>query len=151
MHPDLRIEDGVPGVHEELFYPVIRELRPDLDEATFKARWLHQAQTFQYRLLAAWAGERVAGVMGLRPVATLSRGRFLHIDDLVVHPDFRRQGVGTALIHWAEVWARRTDIRSIYLDSRQDALGFYRTLGYVPHGSVLVRKDLVQTPASPPA
>ncbi|MHB1543359.1 MAG: GNAT family N-acetyltransferase [Gammaproteobacteria bacterium] len=142
VSPELRIAECIPGVHDGLLYPIIRELRTELDQATFEARWLYQSQFFQYRLIAAWIGEQVTAVMGLRPVATLSRGRFLHIDDLVVHPQFRRKGIGRALLHWAEADARQAGIGSVYLDSRADALEFYRQLGYIAHGSVLVRKVL---------
>ena len=140
--PDLRIEACEPGARDPGLYRVIRELRTGLDPHTFEARWRHQAECFQYQLIAASIGAEVTGVMGVRPVATLSRGRFLHIDDLVVHPRYRRQGVGTALLDWAESHARLIGLDSIYLDSLTDALEFYRGLGYLPHGSVLVRKVL---------
>ncbi len=151
VFPDLRIEECPPGTHTHLLHAVIRELRPELDQAVFEARWLYQAEHLQYRLIAAWIGEQVAAIMGLRPVATLSRGRFLHIDDLVVHPDYRRDGIGTALIRWAEAEARHAGMGSVYLDSRSDAVEFYRRLGYVPHGSTLVRKYLttVAEPSNP--
>jgi len=149
VSPDLRIEECVPGQQDRLLHTIIRELRPDLDQTTFRARWLYQSQFFQYRLIAAWIGDQVTAVMGLRPVATLSRGRFLHIDDLVVHPRFRRKGIGTALLLWAETDARLAGIGSVYLDSRTDAVAFYRQLGYVPHGSVLVRKSIESAAGQP--
>ncbi len=137
-----RIELCTPGTHGEQIHAVLHELRSALDLATFEHCWRYQHQYYGYEVVVAWLDQEVAGIMGMRPVETLSRGAFLHIDDLVVRHDCRRRGIGRALLNWGETWATAHGLGAIFLDSRLEALPFYQQLGYDSHGSVLVRKIL---------
>ncbi|MGI0488015.1 GNAT family N-acetyltransferase [Pantanalinema rosaneae CENA516] len=77
-----------------------------------------------------------------RPVACLWLGtaidqgtgeRHAHIFLLYVAPDHRRQGIGTALMQYAETWARSRGDRQIGLQvfqTNQPALQLYHQLGY---------------------
>jgi GNAT superfamily N-acetyltransferase len=137
-----RIELCPPGTHGDQIHAVLRELRTALDRPTFERRWRHQHQDYGYDVVVAWLDQEVAGVMGMRPVATLSRGAFLHIDDLVTRHDCQRRGIGKALVCWAEAWAMEHGLGAVFLDSREEALPFYQHIGYAPLGSVLVWKIL---------
>jgi GNAT superfamily N-acetyltransferase len=141
--PNCRIELCAPGLHGERIYAVLHELRSALDQPTFEHRWRYQHQYYGYEVVIAWLDHEVVGVMGMRPVETLSRGAFLHIDDLVIRHDCRRRGVGRSLVMWGETWAITHGLGAIFLDSRVEAIPFYRQIGYDAHGSVLVRKILV--------
>lgn len=67
-------------------FPIIAQLR-SLDEAEFLTRVKRQSYS-GYELVGAFKDDMLIGVMGMRPVHTLTRGSHLHIDDLVVdaHP-----------------------------------------------------------------
>jgi ribosomal protein S18 acetylase RimI-like enzyme len=77
-----------------------------------------------------------------QPVACLWMGisidqlrgdRHTHIFLLYVALEHRRQGIGRALMHQAEAWARERGDRQIGLqvfESNQPALALYRSLGY---------------------
>ena len=57
-----------------------------------------------------------------------------HLQLLAVRPEFRRTGVGTAVMHWVEQVARTAGIESIQAEvraSNAQARAFYRELGYV--------------------
>jgi ribosomal protein S18 acetylase RimI-like enzyme len=59
--------------------------------------------------------------------------RFAAVSDVVVTRGFRRQGVGRALMEKAQGWARERSVGQAELtvyEFNQDALGFYRRLGY---------------------
>jgi GNAT superfamily N-acetyltransferase len=147
LSTNCRIELCPPGIHGEQIHAVLNELREALDLSTFEHRWRYQHQYYGYEVVVAWLDEEAAGVMGMRPVETFSRGAFLHIDDLVVRHDWRRRGIGRALLHWGETWATAHGLDTVFLDSRIEALSFYQQLGYNPHGSVLVRK-ILNTPST---
>lgn len=78
----------------------------------------------------------------LHPIACLWLGtaidqgtgeRHAHIFLLYVAPDHRRQGIGTALMQYAEAWARSRGDRQIGLQvfqTNQPALSLYHDLGY---------------------
>ena len=74
----------------------------------------------------------------------LTGDRQSHIFLLYVMPSHRRQGIGTALMHHAEQWARSRGDRTIGLQvfhSNQTALTLYQRLGYEVH-SIGMTKSL---------
>ena len=121
-------------------YSVVSELRDKLEIADFIAQVLRQQQS-GYELIAAFDPE-IIGVLGMRPVHTLARGWHLHIDDLVVSQKRRKQGIGRALLSFAEADAKHRGMSAIYLDAVKDAFGFYQDFGYSPHVVTLMRKHL---------
>lgn len=103
-------------------FPIISQLR-ELTEEEFLRRV--QRQTFSgYELVGAFDGQRIVGVMGVRPVHTLARGPHLHIDDLVVDKTCRKTGAGRALIDFADKEGRVRGMGAIFLDARQEAIPF---------------------------
>ena len=52
------------------------------------------------------------------------------IGRVVVLPEYRGQGLGARVIREAESWIRELGYRSIGVDSRVPAVGFYEKLGY---------------------
>ncbi|HVZ10571.1 GNAT family N-acetyltransferase [Rhodopila sp.] len=116
-------------------FPLMQDLRPHLaDPATFIARVRRQQQA-GYRLLAAWDGERPVGLAGYRPQENLIRGPFCYVDDLVVAPAGRRQGVGARLLDAVAAEARAAGLPHLVLDTGLDnGLGqrFYFRYGMLP-------------------
>ena len=52
---------------------------------------------------------------------------------IAVSSQVRRQGIGSQLIHAAEIWARERNIYELRLNSgntRKDAHKFYRSIGF---------------------
>ncbi|MGH8373573.1 MAG: GNAT family N-acetyltransferase [Gammaproteobacteria bacterium] len=135
---------GVPGIRDistedyDRALQIMRQLRPSLDKTTFLQHLTGQSG---YRLIGSYT-PNLSGLIGMRVVETLARGRFMHVDDLVVAETFRDQGVGRALLSFAEAEARRLDCGVVFLDSYEDVLPFYRKLGYISHNSTLVHKTL---------
>lgn len=121
-------------------FPVIAQLRT-LDEAEFLRRATRQSFS-GYELIGAFMQERVVGVLGMRPVHTLARGAYLHIDDLVVTEEARGSGVGAALLEFAEADARVREMTSVFLDARPQAVSFYEGRDYVLHAAPSMKKML---------
>lgn len=73
-------------------------------------------------------------------LASLNAYRYFHVDGLVcrvtalvVHPDFRKHGIGKTLIRYAEVWALEQGCDRVEVTARKehaDAMGFLLKLGY---------------------
>lgn len=126
-------------------FPVMRELREALDQATYEAR-LAEAMTQGYRLAraeqATEGAVEVVGVIGYRPWNDLIFGRSLFVDDLVVTDRCRGDGVGAALLRHAEAVARREGYMTLRLNSglwRESAHGFYGHLGFAKRGFTFVK------------
>jgi ribosomal protein S18 acetylase RimI-like enzyme len=60
--------------------------------------------------------------------------RYAQVDNLAVRADYRRSGVGRALMERAERWAAERGLREVELnvwEFNQGAIAFYEQLGYV--------------------
>jgi len=78
----------------------------------------------------------VDGLDRLTGFATLTRGPDGQpdLEDLVVDPRCRRQGIAHLLIHDAACIARRAGHRTITVTGNQHSLAFYRAVGFVEIG-----------------
>ncbi len=120
------LEPGDPRLVTDML-PVLQELRPHLDAATFAA--VHaEGHPQGLRFLAAYDGDRCVGVAGWRILALTFAVRKLYVDDLVTTTGTRSAGVGHALLTELEARARAAGCTVLDLDSgvhRQDAHRFY--------------------------
>jgi GNAT superfamily N-acetyltransferase len=106
-------------------YPVMRELRPHLEEAEFLPL-VRKLENAGYRL--AQQPEGVVAVAGFWIRENLAWGRFLYVDDLVTLASHRSQGIGSRLLTWLREYAAQEGCRQLHLDSgtqRKDAHRFY--------------------------
>lgn len=117
--------------------PVIRPMAPgDIDvmlSLVELAGW-NQTRADLTRLLEHQLGGCfVAEVLG-RPVGTItttSHGRDVAwIGMMLVHPDFRRRGIATALMQRAIDWLRESGMACIKLDATPDGAAVYAQLGF---------------------
>jgi GNAT superfamily N-acetyltransferase len=113
-------------------WPVVRQLRPHLDESALVAAWQRQREE-GYRALGAFDDDGACrGFAGFRVQQMLAHGRFLYVDDLVTDEAVRGSGVGRRMMDWLQDEARRLGCASLQLDSgvqRHAAHGFYFARG----------------------
>jgi len=117
------------------------------DEAEF-VRLVDEVQRPQgYRLVGAFDAEEpaAAAVAGFRTGNNLAWGDFLYVDDLATRPEFRRRGLGTALLVWLAREAARLGCEELHLDSgvqleRADAHRLYLNSGLVITSHHFARK-----------
>ena len=108
-------------------FPVLRQLRPHLEEARFVAT-VRAQQEEGYRLVCREQSGRVEAVAGFRIYGNLVGGRILYVDDLVTDAEARSRGHGKALLDWLAERARAEGCSFLELDSgvqRFDAHRFY--------------------------
>lgn len=86
-----------------------------------------------YHLVGAFDGDVLVGVCGAWVATKIWCGRYLEIDNIVVAPERRSGGAGTALIRHFEALARELDCKIIVLDSytsNHSSHRLYHRLGY---------------------
>ena len=69
------------------------------------------------------------------PIPCMVRYRFAALMDLMVRPDARNKGIGTALIDAAKAWTRQNGLRFLELDvlsGNQRARSLYEREGFAP-------------------
>lgn len=125
MPHDIRVLTTDAGLRAA--WPVVRQLRPHLDEDAFVAQALCQCEG-GYRAAALFHDGAPRAYAGWRVVEYLAHGRHAYVDDLVTDADARGRGHGKALFDWLKMEARALGCRSLQLDSgtqRKDAHAFY--------------------------
>lgn len=107
--------------------------------------WVYRGETLdsQPRGLVPRSPPDPVGVLWMgRAVDQVQGDRHSHIFLLYVDPQHRRQGLGTALLHQAEAWAKKNHDRQITLQvfcDNHSALALYRRQGYSPQAITLVK------------
>lgn len=85
------------------------------------------------KILVAEIQGRVVGYVHLESYDVLYAPHMKNVMGIAVAGEFRRQGVGKALLTAGEAWARETGavaVRLVSGDARKDAHAFYQSLGY---------------------
>jgi GNAT superfamily N-acetyltransferase len=120
-----------------LGFLAMKELRSHVaDEEEFVRRIDEVQRPEGYRLIGAFDKEEdaAAAVAGFRIGHNLADGHYLYVDDLSTRPQFRRRGLGTALLVWLAREAARLGCDHLSLDSavgleRADAHRLYLNAG----------------------
>lgn len=66
------------------------------------------------------------------------------IGRVVVLPEYRNQGLGSYVIQEAELWIREQGYKTVVLESRDVAVGFYKKLGYAVVSDQIIYGDTFQ-------
>lgn len=112
-------------------YPVMYELRPQIEAAEFVER-IQRQRAQGYQLAAVWVDGVAVAVAGFRVSENLAWGRFLYVDDLVTRAEQRSHGYGAMLLTWLKEYAAAVGCAQLHLDSgvwRKDAHRFYEREG----------------------
>jgi len=109
-------------------FPIIRELRTHLTDATAFRDQVRRQMDDGYHLAVLRLDGEVAGCGGFRVHETLSRGRYMYVEDLVTSPKHRSYGLGDKLFDWLAGEARERGCAQMEIISgvqRGDAHRFY--------------------------
>lgn len=112
-------------------YPVLKELRPQLNEETFVANIDHLRSEYGYQLISL-RDQDVRAVAGIRIAHWLHTGKYLEIEDLITADAHRSKGYGKALFTWIVEYAKQQGCRQLRLVSgvkREAAHRFYLRQG----------------------
>lgn len=96
-----------------------------------------------YIPVGAFRDDRMVGFAGAWIATKIWCGRYLEIDNLVVHPDERSSGVGSALIEHLEKLGREEDCNLVVLDAythNHSSHRLYQRLGFEIWGFHFVRQ-----------
>ena len=109
----------------------IRELRP-LKSVEEIIAAIGRQRLAGYRIFVCEREGEILGSAGFRTGENIAWGRFLYVDDLVVDPAARSQGIGRALLAALRAEGERLGCAELHLDTsvaRLDAHRFYEREG----------------------
>ena len=115
----------------EKLIPALRELRPHRTEQELREML---PPLFEQGYEIAYIGDNTVAfaIAGFRILDFLFSGRTLYLDDLITHPDHRKNGYAGKLLEWLKHFAKQNDIDHFSLDSgfqRKDAYRLYLNSG----------------------
>lgn len=97
-------------------FEVFSYLRPHLTEDEFVSR-VRVQQREGYNIVYVELAGKVVAAAGYRIAHFLTWGRVLYIDDLITHPDKKRQGLGGALLDWLIDQSQQRGCEEVHLDT----------------------------------
>lgn len=101
----------------ETAYPLVHQMYDQMDFDTYKSYVKEMIATNNYKMVAAFIGDKMIGVAGYWSFLMLYCGRYLQASNLVVDKDSRSRGIGKKILHYLEEKAKSLDCKKIVLDS----------------------------------
>jgi GNAT superfamily N-acetyltransferase len=120
---------------------LIKHLYPKLSLEKYEA-YLLEMIPHNYTQIAVFENEVCLGLTGCWSATKLWTGKYLEIDNFVVHPEHRSKGIGKMLTDYIEKKAIELNCSSIVLDAftgNFSAHRFYYNQGYAPRGFHFVK------------
>ena len=99
--------------------------------------YLTEMTPHNYKQVAVFEQDVCIGISGLWSGTKLWSGKYLEIDNFIVHPDHRKKGVGKMMTDYIDAKAKETGCTMIVLDAFTGnfaAHRFYYNQGYAPKG-----------------
>ena len=115
---------------------IIRQLYPNISDEKYKS-YLEAMVPHNYTQVVVYDGEECVGLTGLWYGIKLWCGKYMEIDNFIVHPDHRSKGIGKLLTDFVHHKATALDCTMIVLDAYTGnftAHRFYYNQGYNPRG-----------------
>ena len=117
-------------------FEVIKQLYPNLEITKYES-YLVQMIPHNYKQLAVFEGETCIGLTGFWTGIKLWTGKYIEIDNFIVHSDHRSKGIGKIMTDYIDAKAKAEGCTAIVLDAftgNFTAHRFYYNQGYVPKG-----------------
>lgn len=115
---------------------LMRFLYPTFTVEKYDA-YLTEMIPHNYKQIAVFEQDVCVGISGLWSGTKLWSGKYMEIDNFIVHPDHRKKGVGKMMTDYIDAKAKETGCTMIVLDAFTGnfaAHRFYYNQGYAPKG-----------------
>jgi len=116
----------------------------DIHTSPAPFHWKSRQQFLQHcppgSQLVAVQGERVCGYVGFYPATGMPVNRHVYEINIAVHPNDRRSGVATSLMHAMKEHAREQGVHKLrlrVLSSNPGAIAFYTQCGFETEGRLV--------------
>lgn len=119
----------------------MRFLYPNITLEKYQS-FLSEMVPHNYTQIAVFENDFCVGITGCWSATKLWTGKYLEIDNFVVHPEHRSKGIGKILTDYIEQKALDLGCSSIVLDAFTGNFGahrFYYNQGYGPKGFHFVK------------
>jgi GNAT superfamily N-acetyltransferase len=123
--------------------PVLNFLYPELTVESYSEMLNDMVPLGIYKQLVVKQNDAFVGVCGFWICTKVWSGKYLELDNFVVHKDFRSKGVGDLIVNYLREKAVAEDCLMLALDSYTDnfpAHKFFMNNGFAPRGFHFIQK-----------
>jgi GNAT superfamily N-acetyltransferase len=120
---------------------VMKHLYPSLSLEKYES-YLQQMVPHNYSQVAVFENEICVGLSGFWTAIKLWTGKYIEIDNFIVHPDYRSKGIGKLMTDYIDAKAKSEGCNAIVLDAftgNFTAHRFYYNQGFEPRGFHFVK------------
>ena len=120
---------------------IIQQLYPEITSEKYHS-YLLEMIPHNYKQLAIFEQGICIGLTGFWSGIKLWSGKYIEIDNFIVHSDYRRKGIGKIMTDYISDLAEQTDCNLVVLDAftgNFKAHRFYYNQGYAPRGFHFVK------------
>jgi ribosomal protein S18 acetylase RimI-like enzyme len=114
----------------------IKHLYPKITLEKYEL-YLQQMVPHNYKQVAVFENQICVGLSGFWTAIKLWTGKYIEIDNFIVHPDHRTKGIGKMMTDYIDAKAQEEGCTAIVLDAftgNFTAHRFYYNQGYEPRG-----------------
>ena len=115
---------------------IIQLLYPNMTSKRYKS-FLEDMLPVNYKQVAIFDNEKCIALTGFWIGTKLWTGKYIEIDNFIVHPDYRKKGIGQQLTDYIAKKATQLQCTCVVLDAFSgnfSAHRFYYNQGYHPRG-----------------
>lgn len=119
----------------------MQHLYPKLTIEKYES-YLQEMVSHNYKQAAVFEDDICVGITGFWTAVKLWTGKYIEIDNFIVHPDHRSKGVGKIMTDYIDNKAKTKGCNAIVLDAftgNFKAHRFYYNQGYEPRGFHFVK------------
>lgn len=109
---DIRL---IPGADIATIIPLLHVLNPAISDEILAGRLLAMVAQ-DYRCVGIFDGEQLIGCAGLWILVKYYVGKHLEVDNVIILPEYRGQGIGKRLMQWIYDYARENDCEASELN-----------------------------------
>ena len=117
-------------------FPIMQHLYPKMTQEKYQS-FLEDMIPKNYKQVAVFDGDICVGLTGFWFGTKLWTGKYIEIDNFIVHPDYRKKGIGKIISEFIDEKAVELNCTCIVLDAftgNFSAHRFYYNQGYAPRG-----------------
>lgn len=140
---DKKVETKILTSIDEMVaqFEIIQQLYPEITIEKYRS-YLAEMIPHNYQQLAIFENNICVGLTGFWSGIKLWSGKYIEIDNFIVHPDHRRKGIGKIMTDYISDLAEQTNCNIVVLDAYTGnfkAHRFYYNQGYAPRGFHFVK------------
>ncbi len=120
---------------------LVKHLYPEISYQKYQL-YLEQMIPHNYQQIAVFENDVCIGLTGIWSGIKLWSGKYIEIDNFIVHSDYRKKGVGKLMTDYVEQLAAEKNCTMIVLDAfagNFKAHRFYYNQGFSPKGFHFVK------------